>query len=84
VIGQLFQSVLVKGSSEAKLYALAGIRRLNPKQFNAAAKPLLTANPEVSTMSGCMVNHEKAAAVIKRIAGGEYDRWTTGYKVTIW
>ena len=66
----LFQSALAKGSNEAKLYALAAIRHLDKKSFDAAAKALLAANPEVSTMSGCIVNHEKAEAVVKRIAGG--------------
>jgi hypothetical protein len=32
------------------------------------------ANPEVTTMSGCFVEHENAAAVVKRVAAGVYDR----------
>ena len=79
----LFQSALAKGSNEAKLYALAAIRHLDKKSFDAGAKALLAANPEVRTMSGCIVNHEKAEAVVKRIAGGLYDGWAGKADVTI-
>jgi hypothetical protein len=79
----LFQSVLARGSNEAKLYALAGLRHLERKSFDAAAKALLAANPEVRTMSGCMVDHEKAEAVVKRIASGFYDHRTDKSEATI-
>ena len=78
-----FQGALAKGSNEAKLYALAAIRHLDKKSFDAAAKALLAANPEVRTMSGCIVNHEQAEAVVKRIAGGLYDGWAGKADVTI-
>jgi len=42
-----FQSVLSKGTPEAKLYALCGIRALNPSGFEAAASALIKANPQV-------------------------------------
>ena len=79
----LFQSALAKGSNEAKLYALAAIRHLDKKSFDAGAKALLAANPEVRTMSGCIVNHEQAEAVVKRIASGFYDHWASKAEVTI-
>jgi hypothetical protein len=68
-----FRSVLAKGSPEARLYALTGIRQLHPESFGAAAKALLEPKLEVTTISGCTVMREKAEAVVKRIATGLYD-----------
>ena len=71
-----FETILAKGTAEAKLYALCGIRRLQPESFDAAAKSLRAADPPVNTMSGCLLAEEKASAVIRRIAEGDYDRYT--------
>ena len=69
----LFETILSRGTSEAKLYALCGIRRLHPEAFAAAAKDLRTTDPQVNTMSGCLLTEEPASAVIRRIANGDYD-----------
>lgn len=71
----LFRTVLAKGSAEAALYALCGIRALDRAAFEAAADPLRKRNPEVETIGGCMISHQKAAGVIKNIADGQYDRY---------
>jgi hypothetical protein len=73
---KLFEATLSKGSDEAKLYALCGIRSLNKESFNVAAKALKEADPKVTTMSGCLVTEEKASAVIQRIADGAYDGYS--------
>ncbi len=70
---QLFRAALSNGSNEAKLYALCAIRQMDNRSFATDAKAFLRANPEVTTMSGCIVGHERAAAVVKRIAAGYYD-----------
>jgi len=72
---ELFNSVLSRGTDEAKLYALCGIRSLQRESFDSAAKPLLAADPRVNTMSGCLLAEEKASAVIRRIAEGAYDSY---------
>jgi hypothetical protein len=69
-----FQSVLSKGTPEAKLYALCGIRALNPSGFKAAASALIKANPQVEIIGGCCVNTKPAAIVAKQIGSGVYDR----------
>ena len=71
---KLFRSTLSTGTTEAKLYALCGIRQLDKPSFPALAKPVLDANPQVTTMAGCSLTHEPAASVIQRIAAGQYDQ----------
>jgi len=75
----LFRHALATGSNEAKLYALCGIRRLDQRAFDSASKALVTANPNVATMVGCMINEEdKAATVIKRMVDGSYGCTASG------
>ncbi len=69
----LFRTTLARGTPEAKLYALCGLRRLDPRSFKAASKDLVTANPKVTTMTGCIVWHEQAATLVKKLAEGRYD-----------
>ena len=68
-----FRAVLANGSSEAKLYALCGLRQLDRASFAAASKVVVEANPKVTTMSGCILWSQRAADVVKRIAAGAYD-----------
>ncbi|HEY2572827.1 MAG TPA: hypothetical protein VGH65_02120 [Verrucomicrobiaceae bacterium] len=68
-----FKVVLAKGSNEAALYALCGIRALDPASFEEAAAPLVKKNPDVETIAGCMISRQKAAGVVKNIADGRYD-----------
>ena len=69
----LFSAALTNGNAPEKLYALCGIRQLSPRTFDTHAKPLLMANPQVETMSGCMVMNEFFTNVLARIASGSYD-----------
>jgi hypothetical protein len=71
----VFCAVLTNGNAQAKLYALCGIRQFAPRIFEAQSKPLLIANPQVETMSGCLVSHEFASNVVARIASGSYDAY---------
>ena len=71
----LFSAALTNGNAEAKLYALCGIRQFAPGTFKACAESLRTANPRVETLKGCIVHHEFAADVIKRISAGDYDAY---------
>jgi len=69
----MFSAVLTNGNAPAKLYALCGIRQFAPRMFEAHSKSLLIANPQVETMSGCLVSHEFATNVVARISSGSYD-----------
>jgi hypothetical protein len=68
----VMQKLLREGNPQAAGYALAGIRELDRKKFQELAKPLQTSTYIVKTMSGCIVQPEKIAAVIQRISAGRY------------
>ncbi len=68
----LFRKALARGTTEAKLYALCGVHRLDPRSFESASRDLVSANPKVSTITGCLVGREEAATVVKQIAAGRY------------
>ena len=70
-----FRAVLANGTPEAKLYALCGIRILDPSSFNEAAEPLKKSNPTVETIGGCIITKVPAAGVITNIAAGRYDAY---------
>ena len=66
----LFSAALTNGNTPARLYALCGIRQLEP---SIAHSMLLIANAEVETMRGCLMRREFATNVVARIASGAYD-----------
>ena len=68
-----FHAILESGTNEAKLYALCGIRALDPGACDSAAAALIKSDPQVETISGCMIGHQGAAGVIKNIRDGRYD-----------
>jgi len=72
---RLFRAALTNGTSEAQLYALCGLRRLERETFDRHAARILAANPSVRTMSGCMQTDERASNVVARIGSGQYDLW---------
>ncbi len=69
----LFKAALTNENPSARIYALCGIRTLDPKSFDQLAKPLVDANPSVLVMSGCMLSEEPASKVVSRIKNGAYD-----------
>jgi hypothetical protein len=68
-----FRGVLANGTPEAKLYALCGIRILDPSSFNEAAEPLKKSNPTVETIGGCIIWRAPFKQLLDRIKAGEYD-----------
>lgn len=70
-----FRKILSKGTPEAKLYALCGIRALDRDSFASAAAALRAEDPKVETVAGCMISKQSAAGVIKNISSGVYDRY---------
>jgi hypothetical protein len=71
---QLFTTTLTNGTTEARLYALCGIRMLVPQTFDSQAAPAVAANKRVTIMEGCFSSHERASNVVVRIKEGFYDR----------
>lgn len=70
-----FRTILAKGTAEAKLYALCGIRALDKKALDDAASDLKKQNSVVETIQGCILDKEQSSKVIQRIAGGRYDSY---------
>jgi len=70
-----FRELLTEGNSEAKSYALVGIRMLQPERFAELSQFLRDASREVTTMSGCLLDHQSPERVVKDIAKGHYDIW---------
>lgn len=73
---ELFTAVLAHGNTEARLYALCGIRRLAPEKFEVLSRSVADGDLKVATMAGCEVMEELASSVAARIAAGRYDIYT--------
>jgi hypothetical protein len=71
---QLFMTTLTNGTTEARIYALCGIRILAPHTFDLQAAPAVAENKRVTIMEGCFLSHERASNVVVRIKEGFYDR----------
>jgi hypothetical protein len=67
-----FEKLYLVGNPQAKCYALVGIRKLNPSRFKELSDSLRRSRDDVVTESGCIVDHETFAAVLKRIEAGRY------------
>jgi hypothetical protein len=70
---ELFSKLLEKGTSEAQMYALCGIRKLTPDKLTAASNSFRPADAEVHTMSGCILSKLSTSNVVKLITVGSYD-----------
>jgi hypothetical protein len=68
-----FKAAVTNDNPVARLYALIGIRKLESESFDKLAMSLRDSNPRVTTMTGCMVNEERATDVLDRIKAGSYD-----------
>ena len=72
---RVFQKLLESGNSEAKCYALVGIRKLAPKDFPALAAPFRDGTAKIKTISGCMIMEQPMGAVVAGIERGNYDSY---------
>jgi hypothetical protein len=69
-----FEKLFTVGSPEAKCYALVDLRQLNPEKFKALSASLRSSQVEVSTMHGCIMQHEMMAALVEHIQAGGYSK----------
>lgn len=70
-----FEKLLATGNPQAKGYALAGIRKLNPNRFQELLPSFERSHEDVQTMEGCIASHERLGKITKAIADGHYDLW---------
>ena len=67
-----FAKVYATGNAQGRLYALAGIKRLNPKQFKELLASSKTSRQEVIVERGCIISHESFSEVAMRIDEGKF------------
>ena len=60
-----FELIYVSGNSEAKSYALAGIRQLDPKHFKEMLLSLKNSTENVETMEGCVIEQRRHLSMIR-------------------
>ncbi len=73
---EVFKLILApraQATGEGKLYALCGIRATDRDEFDQYAATIASTDAKVNTESGCMINEEKVADVVKRITDGDFD-----------
>ena len=73
-----FERLLAIGNSQAKSYALVGIRALNPKRYQELSPSFRSSKDDVVTQSGCIEWHETLSKILKRVEAGEYLKGTVG------
>lgn len=81
---ELFSNIVTHGRPEAKLYALCGIRKVSPGEFDVLASSAATSAGwsglsmmkeihAVRTARGCVSRLDSPSRIIEAIRGGEYD-----------
>jgi hypothetical protein len=70
-----FERLYAVGNSEAKSYALVGIRRLDLKRFDELKKLADDSQETVLTMRGCILERRALKDVALEIERGNYDSW---------
>ncbi len=72
-----FREILKKGNAEGKMYALAGLRELNPAQFQIEAERLKGQRFSVvvlATEQRGVIERQSSESVIKQIGNGVFHR----------
>jgi hypothetical protein len=70
-----FEKLYATGNTEAKAYALAGIRELNPEEFNQLVESAQNSKQQVTTMEGCFLMHRMLTEIAADLKSGKYDYW---------
>lgn len=72
---QSFEKLFETGNGESKAYALAGIRELDPAEFDQLMTSLPRSNQGIATMAGCIVERRSLIDVATELKLGKYDFW---------
>jgi hypothetical protein len=70
---EVLKKVLKDGTREAQMYALCGLRKLAPKDYQAEAERIGAEKATVKMMTGCLMFEEPVAKVVEGILSGAYD-----------
>ena len=72
-----FEKIFAGGDTEAKSYALLGIRRLDGKRFKELLHSSEGSQQKVLTMYGCILERQNFMDVVRAIDSGSYDGFVT-------
>jgi hypothetical protein len=64
---ELLKQIYQHGNAQARCYALSGIRKLDPDEFERLAHQLRDSNEQVNTFRGCIISQEPLSELIKQI-----------------
>lgn len=67
-----FKKILAKATNEGRLYALVGLRNLDPNAYQAALPAYSEDVSNVRTMQGCMVMNPEMREVARSIQGQRF------------
>jgi hypothetical protein len=67
-----FEQLFSLGNSQAKSYALVGLRAVSPNRFKEISSSLHDSKEDVTTERGCIVSHESLGTVLKHVGAGDY------------
>ena len=68
-----FDNLFASGNPQAKAYALAGIKKLDPARFRELLATVTGLTGEVQTTRGCVGSHESLQAIAQQIESGDLD-----------
>jgi hypothetical protein len=72
---RLFRELFEQGTSEAKVYALAGLRLTDGDGFKECAGEFVCEGSDVRTQRGCIGRTRTAAEMVAAFEGGEVERY---------
>ena len=72
---QRLERLYSSGNPQAMSYALAGMRKLDPKRYAELIASARTSDATVHTMSGCIMTNEKLRKIADELDSGKYDPW---------
>jgi hypothetical protein len=67
--------VYATGTPEARAYALAGLKELNPKRFKELLAASEDSTESVAVMRGCIGSAETIGSIAKKVDRGDYSLW---------
>jgi len=67
-----FEKVFANGNRQAKAYALAALRKLDPEKFKSLSMALRSSKDEAETGGGCILMRRPLGELVKGIEAGAY------------
>jgi len=68
------KNLFATGNTQAKAYALVGIRDLDVNRYNNLVAPQHGVTQTVTVQYGCIISHVPFSSIVKQIDAGAYDK----------